>query len=332
VIVSARIESAALGRNLLGDPSEREVFVFLPPGYDDPAQATRHYPTAYYLHGFGSNAAQTVEPDTERERWVPPFEDVLDPVFGRMGVRPMVVVVPDGSTRYGHGQWVDSPVSGGFDEFVADELVAWVDARYRTLPTAESRGVFGFSSGGIGAWNIGSRHPDTFSALAMLSGDSYFELSHLPFLYHYLDSIWPEAPDGPDEDNFDSRMVYALASCYSPNPEAPPYWVDLPFDFPSGELRREVWDRWLSFDPVVNVHERLDALRRLRGILLDVGRADDFSLHWGHRILSRHLADAGIAHTASENAGSHGGRSRERVQVALEWLSGVLVHEADAPA
>jgi hypothetical protein len=96
--------------------------------------------------------------------------------------------------------------------------------------------------------------------------------------------------------------------------------------FPSGELIQEVWDRWLSFDPVVNVHDRIENLRRLRGIMLDVGDHDDYNLHWGHRLLSHYLTKAGIAHDHRENPGNHGGRAKERYQVALEWLARTLVH------
>jgi len=94
--------------------------------------------------------------------------------------------------------------------------------------------------------------------------------------------------------------------------------------WPSGELIQEVWDRWLAFDPVVNVHDRLDNLRRLSGILLDAGSNDDYNLHWGHRLLSHYLEEAGIAHVHRENPGNHGGRANESYQMALQWLSRVL--------
>jgi hypothetical protein len=68
-----------------------------------------------------------------------------------------------------------------------------------------------------------------------------------------------------------------------------------------GELIQDVWDRWLAFDPVVNVHDRLDNLRQLSGILLDGGPNDDYNLHWGHRLLSHYLDEAGIAHEHREN-------------------------------
>jgi enterochelin esterase family protein len=323
VIVQTWIAGPHLDGNLLGDPSERELYVYLPPGYED---SDRRYPTAYLLHAYGTTPAEEVTPPTDGLRWRPPLEDVLDPVFGRIGAAPMIVVLPDGNSRYGCGQWVDSPVTGNFEQYVLDDVIPYVDGAYRTIPAARSRGVFGFSSGGFGSWNLASRNPDVFGATAVLSADSFLDMTHKFMLYKYLDSIWPDAPNGPVEGNFWSEIVYDYAATYSPNPDNPPFYVDLPVAFPSGELIQEVWDRWLSFDPVVNVHDRLDNLRRLRGILLDAGSNDDYNLHWGHRLLSHYLAEAGIAHEHRENPGNHGGRANERYQVALEWLAGVLDH------
>ena len=321
MIVRARLDSEHLAENLLGDPSERDLFVYAPPGYDE---SDRRYPTAYLLHAYGQTAEQVVTPETDRIRWSPPIEDVLDPVFGRMGVPPMIVVIPDGNSRYGCGQWVDSPVTGNFEQFVLSDVVPFVDANYRTIADSRSRGLFGFSSGGFGSWNLASRNPDVFGAAAVLSADSWLDMTHKVMLYNYLNSIWPEAPNGPIEGNFWSEIVYDYAATYSPNPENPPFYVDLPMAWPSGELLQDVWDRWLSFDPVVNVHERLDNLRQLSGILLDAGTNDDYNLHWGHRLLSHYLNEAGIAHEHIENPGNHGGRADERMQVALQWLGQVL--------
>ena len=321
MIVHTRLESSHLASNLLGDPNERDLFVYLPPGYEE---SDRRYPTAYLLHAYGQTAEQVVTPATDGQRWSPPVEDVLDPVFGRMGVTPMIVVIPDGNSRYGCGQWVDSPVTGHFEQYVVRDVVAYVDAHYRTIPNSRSRGVFGFSSGGFGAWNLASRNPDVFGAMAVLSADSFLDMTHKFLLYKYLDSIWPETPAGPIEGNGWSEIVYDYAACYSPNPERPPFYVDLPVAHPSGELIQEVWDRWLAFDPVVNVHDRLDNLRKLSGILLDVGFNDDHSLYWGHRLLSHYLTEGGIAHEHRENPGNHGGRADERHQMALQWLSQVL--------
>jgi S-formylglutathione hydrolase FrmB len=324
VIIHSRLESTHLAGNLLGDPSERDLFVYLPPGYED---SGRRYPTAYLLHAFGGTADRVAHPPTDEKWWAPPIEDVFDPVFGRMGTAPMIVVIPDGWTRYGCSQWVDSPVNGNFDQYVLDDVVGYVDAHHRTIPDPRSRGVFGFSSGGFGAWHLASRNPDDFGAMAMLSGDSYFDLTHKSIVYEFFESIWPEAPSGPIEGNYVSQMAYALSACYSPNVEKPPFYVDLPIGFPNGELIDDVWARWLSFDPVVNFRDRLSNLRKLSGILLDVGWNDDAHLQWGHRLLSHHLHQAGITHETRENPGNHGGRSRESYQMALQWLSEILQRE-----
>jgi S-formylglutathione hydrolase FrmB len=328
VIVHTRLESAHLAGNLLGDPSERDLFVYLPPGYEE---SDRRYPVAYLLHALGQSAETVVHPETDGKRWSPPLEDVLDPVFGRMSVPPMIVVIPDGWSRWGCGQWVDSPVTGNHEQYVLHEVVPSIDVAYRTIPAPASRGVFGFSSGGFGAWNLASRNPGVFGALAMLSGDSYLDVTHKGMLYKFLDSTWPEAPDGPVKGNFWSEIVYNYSATYSPNPDKPPFYVDLPIAFPSGEIVQDAWDRWLAFDPVVNVRDRHDNLRQLSGILLDAGVSDDYDLHWGHRVLSARLHQAGIAHEHRENTGNHGGRAGERHQVALGWLAQVLRHDPQAP-
>lgn len=77
----------------------------------------------------------------------------------------------------------------------------------------------------------------------------------------------------------------------------------------------------------MNYADRLDNLRRLSGILLDAGVHTNYELQWGHRVLSHRLTEAGIAHTFTENAGNHGSRANERLQVALEWLGQVLEHD-----
>ena len=122
-------------------------------------------------------------------------------------------------------------------------------------------------------------------------------------------------------------MVYAYSAAYSPNPDNPPYFVDLPVAWPSGEVIQEVWDRWLACDPVENYRDRVDNLRKLSGILLDAGFRDNYELQWGHRVLHHRLTEAGIAHTFTENPGNHGGRATERLQTALEWLGQVLDHD-----
>ena len=324
MIVRDRIDSKCIAGNLLGDPSERDLFVYLPPGHE---AGRRRYPVVYLLHWFGVHASDLITPPLDKARWSPPLEDVLDPVFGRMRTKKMIVVIPDGWTSYGCGQWVDSPVNGNYEQYILHEVIPQIDKSYPTLPGPDGRAVLGSSSGGFGAWHLASRNPQVFGAMAVLSGDSYFDLTHKPMVYDYYSSIYPNPPSGPDENNPASLMAYALAACYSPNPDNPPYFVDFPVDYTSGRLLDPIWRKWLSFDMVINWRLRLQNLERLRGILLDVGSRDEHGLQWGHRILSAELKTAGIHHDVVEHSGDHSGRSRERHQLALQWLAAKLEHE-----
>jgi len=165
VIVHTRLESAHLAGNLLGDPSERDLFVYLPPGYEGSDQ---RYPTAYLLQAYGETAAEMVNPPADGLRARPD-----------RGC-PRACLPPDGRAADDRGHpgrlvevglrpMVDSPVTGNFEQYLLHDVVPAVDASYRTIPAAGSRGLFGFSSGGFGAWNVGSRNPDVVGALAMLS-------------------------------------------------------------------------------------------------------------------------------------------------------------------
>jgi enterochelin esterase family protein len=321
--VITQITSQHLAHNLYGDPVTRDLVVYLPPGYD---HGDARYPTVYLLHGFNGSALGWVA--AFRQQY--PFRniyDVLDDAIRRHQSREMIVVLPHGWTRLGCSQWIDSPVNGDFEQYVTRDVVAHVDAHFRTIPRAEARGVTGISSGGFGAWHLGSRHPDVFGAMSLLSADSYFELTHKPWIYRYYDKLEGKEPNGPINGDPWSWLTYGLAACYSPNPQRPPFYVDLPVSYPTGELIPELWQKWLAYDPILSYKPRIDDLKKLRGILLDVGTHDEYDLHYGHRILSKRLSEEGIRHRADEHAGTHGNRLYERIQLTMEWFSGVLAPE-----
>jgi hypothetical protein len=148
--------------------------------------------------------------------------------------------------------------------------------------------------------------------------------------YQYFDSIYPHHPSGPIDGNMASWSCYGWSTAHTPNAQRPPFYCDFPFDYPSGEVIPELWKVWLSHDPVVNWPERVDSLRRMKGILLDVGFRDEFNLQYVHRILSQSLQSAGIVHDVEEFDGPHTTHVRERVLFALGWFSQVLATEASA--
>jgi enterochelin esterase family protein len=326
-IVSETFESEVLRGNPAGDPHVRELVLYLPPGYDE---GDERYPVVFHLSGFlGKGRAYLgYEPFTEA------LPERMDRLISSGEVAPMIVAMPDCFTRYGGSQYRNSAATGRYADHVVDELVPHVDRAWRTRP--DRRGVAGKSSGGYGALSLGLERPGAFHAVVSHSGDSYFEYCYLPdFPYTVnalnaaggLDGFLEEHDRKAPLGRADVRAlnVVAMAAAYSDDPTAP-HGFELPFTLPDGELRREVWERWLEKDPVRLAEERADALRDLRLLFVDCGTRDEWNLHLGARILCRRLAERGVRFTHEEFDGGHR-RIQYRYDSSLRALSEALAGE-----
>ncbi|MBI3828283.1 MAG: esterase [Planctomycetes bacterium] len=300
-------ESPALRGNALGDPHVRRLPVYLPPGYDQGAQ---RYPVAYVLAGYtGTGAMQLNE-----ACWDENLQQRMDRLIAQGKVRPMILVLPDCMTRYGGSQYIDSSATGNYAASLL-ELVAFVDANFRTVANREHRAILGKSSGGYGATISAMRHPELFGLVADHSGDKYFELCYKPDFPKFLRACArfkdlakilkdPAAIRPRPGDFFDFMNIAAMSACYAPNPQAP-LGFDLPVDPFTGELNEEVWQRWLAHDPVYLLDRHAGALRSLRLYFLDCGTRDEFNLHYGCRIFSKRLKELKIPHRYEEFEDGH---------------------------
>ena len=320
------ITSDLLRGNPLGDPYERPLLVYLPPGYDDEPQ--RRYPAVFVIQGFTGNVAMW----RNRSPWRQPFPETADAVFARGAAPPVIVVYVDAWTSYGGSQFVDSPGTGRYHSYLCEEIVPWVDARYRTQAEPASRAIMGKSSGGFGAMITPMLRPDLFGALATHAGDSLYEYCYVPefpvavrHLRRYDGDIWRWWED------FTSRVAFTkaedmsligllgVAACFSANADGS---VDLPFDPQTGVIRPAVWQRWLDWDPVRMAPAHANALRGLRAVWIDAGTRDEYSLDVGASAFRAALADIGVAddvvHFELFDAG-HGGIDY-RYPMSLAWL------------
>jgi len=324
------VSSELLRGNPLGDPHERPLLVYLPPGYDD--EPDRRYPSVYVIQGYTGHVAMW----RNRSAFRQPFPETADAMFARGEAPPAIVVYVDAWTGYGGSQFVDSPGTGRYHSYLCDEVVPWVDARYRTLPAAAHRAIMGKSSGGFGAMITPMLRPDLFGALATHAGDSLYEYCYIPgfpaacrHLRRYDGDIWRWWQDFGSRASFtkpeDMALISILgvAACFSANADGS---VDLPFDPVTGVLRPAVWQRWLDWDPVRMVPAYADALRGLRAIWIDAGTRDEFHLDLGAEAFRAALADIGVAggvvHFELFDAG-HGGIDY-RYPLSLAWLCGRL--------
>jgi S-formylglutathione hydrolase FrmB len=321
------IESALLRGNPLGDPHDRPLWVYTPPGYD--AGTATRYPAVYVLQGYTGHVAMWANRTAYRQ----PFIETADAVFASGEAPPCIVVYVDAWTAYGGSQFVDSPGTGAYHSYLCDEIVPWVDARYRTIPDRESRAVSGKSSGGFGAMITPMLRPDLFGALATHAGDSLYEYCYLGefakavrALREYGGDIQRWWADFRSRTAFTKEadqtllMVLGCTACFSARDDGTP---ELPFDPRSGELRPEVWERWLAWDPVRMVDRHADALRSLRAVWIDAGTRDEWYLDLGAEAFRGGLERIGVpaenVHFAHFEAG-HGGIDY-RYPLALTWLA-----------
>jgi S-formylglutathione hydrolase FrmB len=320
------ISSELLRGNPLGDPHERPLWVYLPPGYD--SEPERRYPVVYVIQGYTGHLAMW----RNRSPYRLPFPEAADAVFADGEVPPAIVVYVDAWTSYGGSQFVDSPATGRYHSYLCDEVVPWVDARYRTRPEAAHRAIMGKSSGGFGAMITPMLRPDLFGALATHAGDSLYEYSYIsdfaPAVRHlrrYDGDIWRWWADFSartaftKEEDMTLLGLLGVAACFSAQPDGT---VDLPFDTVTGVIRPAVWQRWLDWDPVRMVPAHADALLGLRAIWIDAGTRDEYSLDVGAEAFRAALRDVGVAderiHFELFDAG-HGGIDY-RYPLSLAWL------------
>jgi hypothetical protein len=295
--------STALVGNPLGDPAQRPVSVYLPPGYDSDPQ--RRYPSVYVLQGYTGALPMW----SNRSAFRPTFVENIDAMLQRGDCPPVIVVLVDAWTSLGGSQFVDSPGTGQYQTYICDEIVPWIDANYRTLPAAAHRGVTGKSSGGFGAMIYGMLRPDLFGGIATHAGDSLYEGCYIPeFLQvaralrdkyegsyeRFWEDFWKRAEVGqamskPDDGSL--VMTYGVAAAFSAEEDGS---VTLPFHLDTGLLRDDVWQRWLDWDPVRMAASHADALRGLRAIWIDAGRSDDWYLDLGAEAFRQELEKVGV--------------------------------------
>jgi Putative esterase len=320
------ITSELLRGNPLGDPYERPLWVYTPPGYA--GEPDRSYPAVYVIQGYTGHLSMWYNRSPFRQ----PFTETADEVFASGQAPPAIVIYVDAWTSYGGSQFVDSPGTGRYHSYLCEEVVPWVDARYRTLADREHRAITGKSSGGFGAMITPMLRPDLFGNLASHAGDSLYELCYLPefgpavrALRGYDGDIWAWWADFrsrvPFTNPADGDLIGLLgvAAAFSANEDGT---VDLPFEPHTGVLRPAVWQRWLAFDPVRMAPLYGDALRSLRSIWIDAGTRDDFFLDVGAEAFRAELRTAGVADNVIRYElfdASHAGIDY-RYPMSLAWL------------
>jgi enterochelin esterase-like enzyme len=305
-----KIHGAALEGNLEGDGVDREVFVFLPPSYSK--EKHRRYPVVYALHGFSIGAEQWTH-----EIHVP---QTIEGAFAQ-GAQEMIVVLPDSKTVYNGSMYSSSATSGDFEKFISHDVVAYIDAHYRTIPERTSRGLVGHSMGGYGASRIGMKHSDVFGALYIMSpcclspmgGGGPGPADKMKEMAIANEKKIAEAKS-PSEaaallPGFGSAQL-ATAAAWAPNPKNPPLYLDLPTK--DGIPVPEVEAKFAANAPLAFVDQYIGNLKQYRAISMDVGDQDGLRVDAGklHGIFDSY----GIANSFEIYPGTHTSAVADRFQ------------------
>jgi S-formylglutathione hydrolase FrmB len=309
-VENIKIHGAALEGNLEGDAVDRDAIVFLPPSYN--TDKHRRYPVVYALHGYSIGAEQW-----SHEIHVP---QTIEGAFAQ-GAKEMIVVLPDSKTVYNGSMYSSSVTTGDFENYVARDVVAYIDAHYRTIPERTSRGLVGHSMGGYGASRIGMKHSDVFGALYIMS----------PCCMSPMGGGGPGPADKMKEMAIASEKKvaaakspaelaaaspgfaaaqYATAAAWAPDPKNAPLYFDLPTK--DGVPVPEVQAKFTANAPLVFVHQYIGNLKQYRAIAMDVGDQDGLRFDAGklHDIFDSY----GIANSFEIYSGTHTSAVADRFQ------------------
>jgi enterochelin esterase-like enzyme len=312
-LIEEKITSQALAGNLWGDTNERRFFVYLPPGYAD---GNKRYPVVYMLHWSSGNELSLV-----------PQRGTYEQLLGSGAAQEMILVFPDASNRLGRTVYLSSPTIGDYETYLARELVARIDADYRTIPDRDSRGITGCSMGGDGAMHLALRFPDVYSVVASMSAK--YDYANYP----YMGSIAASFRDEPQGFGELARYMGSFTGIYivlaagaAPNPDKPPFYLDMPFEVVGGEGRvvPEVLEKIGAADEVHDLEEYLQQPVRLRHILLYHGKSDGTVPVELARSFDQLLTERGVEHDYAEVDGFHCDYDMAPV---LQYLSDHLVGE-----
>ena len=302
-----KVYSPALEGNLVNDPAERDVTVYLPPSYqDDP---DRHYPVLYMLHGFTDNDGQWFGWE---EHWIN-LHQVIDAALEAGQTKEMIVVMPNAYNRFMGCMYSTSVTIGDWETFITRELVEYTDAHYRTIARVQGRGLAGHSMGGYGTIRLGMKYPDVYAAIYLLSA-CCMEGTYCsdPVFMENVESI--TSFEQLDDASFDARAILASAAAWAPNPDKPPFYLDLPFA--NGEERPDITAKFTANRILYTIEQYIPNLKKLKAIAMDAGLQDpgiSRSTKKLHELLDAH----DISHLYEGYEGNHVNRIGERIRTRV---------------
>jgi S-formylglutathione hydrolase FrmB len=218
--------------------------------------------------------------------------------------------MPDAFTKYQGSMYSNSAVTGNWEAFVTQELVAYVDKHYRTLPNRASRGLAGHSMGGYGTMRLGMKYPQMFSSIYALSPCCMgANLEPNAEALAKADKVQSDADI--EAADFGTKAMLASGAAWSPNPTKAPRYFDLPIA--NGTAVPDVIAMWAANAPLAMVPQYIPSLKSFTAIAFDAGE-QDAGIAGTVRTLDQMLTGYRIAHTSEIYQGNHVDHIEQRLE------------------
>ncbi len=310
-LVSEIVHGRSLENTVTKENPKRNVSIYLPPSYE--TSTNKRYPVLYLLHGITDTDQTWVKAWKKENDGYATIQDVLDKGIAERKFGEMIVVISDQNTNWFGSFYVNSSVTGNWDDFTSKELVKYIDEKYRTIAKPENRGIAGHSMGGYGAIVLSMKHPDIFSAAYAMNpaiidwgGDMTIDTPAFEFVLNAK-----SFEEVGKTRNIYNIGVITIAQAFSPNPNNPPFYCDFPYKKVNGKLvpNDEAFDKWAEHSPINMVKKYRSNLLKLRGLRFDSGYEDEFKfIPVNSRRFSSELTNNGIEHIFEEYNGDHRNR------------------------
>jgi S-formylglutathione hydrolase len=300
------VHGKSLEGNLEADSPDRAAMVYLPPTYL--ADQARRFPVVYLLHGYGGR-------DDTFTTGVN-LQESGDRLAAAQGFSEAIVVTPDAFTLHKGSMYSNSATIGDWERFIAEDLVAYIDAHYRTLASRTSRGLAGHSMGGYGALRIGMKRPDVFMSLYIMSAcclAANRDPRSPAMTSAEAVKTREQAEEAARAPGFGSSVNLGWAAAWSPNPSNPPLYLDLPVK--AGKVRPDIVAKWAANAPLEMLEQYAANLRKYYAVAIDIGTSD--TLLVSNRQLHEALTRLRVPHAYEEYDGDHTNRIRERIEKNL---------------
>jgi enterochelin esterase-like enzyme len=305
-VLDVAIHGKSLEGNLLGDSPDRTITVYLPPSYESAPE--RRYPVIYMLGGYAAVPELARMPGLGvKDIIFAPTDEAI--ASGKLG--EVILVNIEGWNRLGGSFWVNSSTTGNWEDFVTHDVIAAIDAKFRTIAARDSRGLYGGSMGGFGAISIAMHRPELFGTvfaqspccLAMVE-----ELGPAP-AWGALEKVTLGQADAAFQHGDPTPLeAQALAAAFAPDPDHAPFYGDFPYRVEGEQVlpNDPAYSRWTAQLPAARLDREAAGLKTLHGFRIQYGDHDTLR----HIVVSVPALDSaltahGVPHELHVDHGGH---------------------------